>query len=112
MFWDFDRLAPGIFRSRALKVGFWKAEPPVIERYKIDGEAGLAVLESHFGKHSWLVGGAPTIADIDCYGVVHYAPVSFDLSKYPKLGDWKKRIEGLSGFGTPEQILPGAQKAA
>jgi glutathione S-transferase len=112
MFWDFDKLAHGIFRSRALKVGFWKAEPPVVERYKTEGEAGLAVLEHHFGKHSWLVGSAPTVADIDCYGVIHYAPVSFDLSKYPKLGEWKKRFEELPGFGTPDQLLPAETKAA
>lgn len=112
MFWDFDRLAPGVFRSRGLKLGFWKADPPVHERYKMDGEAGLAVLESHLGKHSWLVGNAPTIADIDCYGVIHYAPVTFDLSQYAKLGEWKKRVEALAGFGTPEQLLPAETKAA
>jgi glutathione S-transferase len=112
MFWDFDRLAPGIFRSRAFKVGLRKAEPPVIENYKTDGEAALAVLEAHFGKHGWLVGDKPTIADIDCYGVVHYAPIAFDLAKYPKLTEWKKRFEELPGFGTPEEIIPGEQKAA
>ena len=112
MFWDFDRLAPGIFRSRAYKIGLRKAEPPVIENYKTDGEAGLAVLEAHLGKHAWLVGGKPTIADIDCYGVVHYAPIGFDLAKYPKLADWKNRFEALPGFGAPEQIIPGEQKVA
>jgi glutathione S-transferase len=112
MFWDFDRLAPGIFRSRAFKVGLRKAEPPVIENYKNDGEAALAVLEAHFAKHAWLVGDKPTIADIDCYGVVHYAPIAFDLAKYPKLTEWKKRFEALPGFGTPEEIIPGEQKAA
>lgn len=112
MFWDFDRLAPGIFRSRAFKVGFRKAEPPVVESYKTDGEAGLAVLENHFAKQLWLVGNAPTIADIDCYGVIYYAPVSFDLSKYPKVMEWKTRFEALPGFGTPEQLLPAESKAA
>ena len=112
MFWDFDRLAPGIFRSRAFKVGFRKAEPPVIESYKADGEAGLAVLEAHFAKHAWLVGERPTIADIDCYGVIYYAPVAFDLGKYPKVAGWKQRFEALPGFGKPEEIMPGEQKAA
>jgi len=113
MFWDFDRLAPGIFRSRAYKLGLRKGEPPVVDSFKADGEAGLAVLEAHFSKNEWLVGGKPTIADIDCYGVVYYAPAGgFDFAKYPKLADWKKRFEALPGFGVPEKIVPGEQKAA
>jgi len=112
MFWDFDRLAPGVYRSRGFKLGIRKAGQEVIDSFKADGEAGLAVLESHLAKHQWLVGDKPTIADIDCYGVVHHAPLNFDLSKYPKLSDWKKRFEALPGFGTPEQLVPGEQKAA
>jgi glutathione S-transferase len=113
MFWDFDRLAPGIFRSRAFKFGFRKAGPDVVTSFKEEGEAGLKVLEDYFGKHAWLVGGAPTIADIDCYGVVHYAPQGgFELAGFAKLADWKKRFEALPGFGTPEQIIPAEQKAA
>jgi glutathione S-transferase len=112
MFWDFDRLAPGIYRSRAYKAGLRKGGQEVVDSFKSDGEAGLKVLEGHLGKHAWLVGDKPTIADIDCYGVVHYAPISFDLASYPKLADWKKRFEALPGFGTPEQLVPGEQKAA
>ena len=112
MFWDFDRLAPGVYRSRGFKLGLRKAGQEVIDSFKADGEAGLAVLEAHLAKHTWLVGDKPTIADIDCYGVVHHAPLNFDLAKYPKLSDWKKRFEALPGFGTPEQLVPGEQKAA
>jgi len=113
MFWDFDRLAPGVFRSRAFKVGFRKAGPEVVESFKNDGEAGLKVLEDYLGKHAWLVGSAPTIADIDCYGVVYYAPAGgFDFAAMPKLADWKKRFEALPGFGTPEKLIPAESKAA
>ena len=113
MFWDFDRLAPGVFRSRAYKAGLRKGEPPVIESFKADGEAGLAVLEQHLSKNAWLVGDKPTIADIDCYGVVHYAPHGgFDFAGFPKIADWKKRFEALPGFGTPEKVLPAQSKAA
>ena len=113
MFWDFDRLAPGVFRSRAYKQGLRKGAQDVIDSFKGDGEAGLAVLEGHLGKQPWLVGEVPTIADIDCYGVIYYAADGgFDLASYPKISAWKKRIEALPGFSTPEQLMPGEQRAA
>jgi glutathione S-transferase len=100
MYWEFDRLAPGVYRSRAFAVGIRKGEPPVIESYKTDGEAGLAVLEDWLGKHEWLVGNGPTIADVDVYGVVHLAPEggAFDLSKYPNVTAWMMRLQALPGY--------------
>lgn len=113
MFWDFDRLAPGIYRSRAFALGIRKAELPVVDSYKAEGEAGLKVLEEHLGKHSWLVGETPTIADIDIYGVIfHAAAGGFDLARFPKISDWKKRIEALPGYATPEKLCPAEPKAA
>jgi glutathione S-transferase len=38
---------------------------------------------------------------------VRYAPEAMiDLTPYPNIVAWKKRIEAMPGFGTPEQILP------
>ena len=107
MFWDFDRLAPGVYRSRGFKLGLRKGDPPVIESYRRDGEAGLAVLENWLRDHQWLVGSEPTIADVDVYGVVHLAPDGgFDLGKYPNVLGWTKRMEALPGFGPREVLLP------
>jgi glutathione S-transferase len=107
MFWDFDRLAPAIFRSRAAAIGVRKFEPPVIEMYKTEGEAGLAVLDGWLGKHEWLVDARPTIADVDVYAVIHMAPVGgFDLAKYPNVSGWVKRVQALPGFAKPDQVLP------
>jgi glutathione S-transferase len=108
MFWEFDRLAPGVFRSRRYALGTLQAEPAVVASYKADGEAGLAVLEDWLGKHTWLVGNGMTIADIDVYGVVHLAPEAgaFDLGKYPNISTWMKRIEALPGYASREALLP------
>jgi glutathione S-transferase len=107
MFWEFDRLAPGVFRSRGFALGIRKAEPPVVESYKADGQAGLAVLEEWLGRQDWLVGDGPTIGDIDVYGVVHLAPDGgFNLTKYPKIGAWMKRIEALPGYASREAAIP------
>lgn len=113
MFWDFDRLAPGIYRSRAFALGIRKAELAVVESYKAEGEAGLKVLEDHLSRHSWLVGGKPTVADIDVYGVIfHAAAGGFDLARFPKISAWKRGIESLPGYETPETLCPIAAKAA
>jgi glutathione S-transferase len=107
MFWEFDRLAPGVFRSRGYKLGIRKGEPPVIDSYRADGEAGLKVLDDWLGKHQWLVGDGPTIADIDVYGVVHLAPEGdFDLAKFPNVLAWTKRVEALPGYVSREAGLP------
>ncbi len=113
MFWDFDRLAPGIYRSRAFALGIRKAEPAVVDSYKAEGEMGLKVLEEHLARHPWLVGERPTIADVDLYGVIYHAPAGgFDLSRYPKISAWKQRIEALPGYATPEALCPVETKAA
>ena len=111
MFWDFDRLAPGIYRSRAIKKGFLPGDQSLIDYFKGVGEAGLDVLERHFEAHEWLVGLEPTIADIDVYGVVAFAEEGgFDLSERPGVAAWKDRVEALPGFGTMTEIVPAESR--
>jgi glutathione S-transferase len=112
MFWDFDRLAPTIYRSRAFRLGFRQADDAVKAMYADEGKVALGVLDKELGKSEWLVGGRPTIADIDVYGVVRYAADGgFDLAPYPHILAWKARVEALPGFGTPEQLMPQAKAA-
>lgn len=112
MYWDFDRLCPGLFRSRAYTLGFRKAEPAVVEAYRQEAEGGLAALEAHLSKNEWLALGRPTIADISVYAGIFYAPDGgFDLSKYPGVSAWKARIEALPGYGKPADVIPSASRA-
>jgi glutathione S-transferase len=107
MFWEFDRLAPGVFRTRAYELGIRQADPAVVQNYRADGEAGLAVLDQWLANRNWLVGDEPTIADIDVYGVVHLAPEGkFDFTKYPNVSAWTKRIEALPGYISREGGMP------
>lgn len=112
MYWDFDRLCPGLFRSRAYTLGFRKAEPAVVEAYRQEAEGGLAALEAHLSKNEWLALGRPTIADISVYAGIFYAPDGgFDLSKYPGVSAWKARVEALPGYGKPADVIPSASRA-
>lgn len=107
LFWEFDRLAGNLYRPRAAKAGFRNFDPAVIALYESEGKAALEHLDTCLKGRHWLVGEGLTIADIDIYGVVFYAPDGgFDLSAYPNVQAWMKRIEALPGYGLPKDIMP------
>lgn len=111
MFWDFDRLAGPIYRSRAQRFGIRNFNQPIMEMYWAEGNAALKVLEEALASSDWLAGKTPSIADIDIYGVVAYAPqAGFDLKAYPAIGAWMARLEALPGF-LPITGLPQASQA-
>jgi glutathione S-transferase len=113
MLWSYDRLIPPVYRLRAAKLGFRKFDPATSEMYTAEGKAALKLLDDHLKGRSWVVGNGATIADIDLYGAVHYAPdAGFSLADYPNIQAWLKRFEALPGYGKPEAILPKETRAA
>jgi len=96
-----------LLRLRARNRGFRQFGDEIRTMYDTEAKAALAVIEQELGKSEWIVGKKPTIADLGIYAVVRYAPEALiDLTPYPNIVAWKKRIEAMPGFGTPEQILP------
>ena len=113
LFWDFDRLSPGVFRSRAIARGFFKAEPAVAEAFRAAGEAGLAEVEKALGSSAFLTGASPTAADIASYVVIALAPEGgFDLAPYPNIQAWSKRMAALPGMVPVTEVLPQADAPA
>ncbi len=111
LFWQWDKLAVPVLRLRARNRGFRQFGDEIRTMYDTEAKAALAVVEHELAKSEWIVGKKPTIADIGIYAVVRYAPEALiDLTPYPNVTAWKKRIEALPGFGTPEQILPMESK--
>jgi len=107
IFWDFDRLAPNIYRPRARKLGFRPADTETLQMYMRDGSAALTVLDEALAAGPWLLGQAPTIADVDVYGVASYATeAGFDLASYPSVGAWMLRMQSLPGFRSADNLLP------
>ena len=107
LFWQWDKLSVPLLRLRARNRGFRQFGDEVRNIYDTEAKAALAVIEHELAKSEWIVGKKPTIADIGIYAIVRYAPEAMiDLTPYPNVVSWKKRIEAMPGFGTPEQILP------
>jgi glutathione S-transferase len=107
MFWDFDRLAPNIYRSRGLRLGLRSMPFDTAAMYFNEGNVALKVLDEHLKGRNWVVGKGPTIADIDIFGVIDYAAAGgFNLAQYANISAWIMRFKGLSGFGEADVILP------
>jgi len=72
----------------------------------------LKRIEDHLTGRDWLVGNRPTIADVAIYSYVASAPEgNVDLSGYPKVNAFLRRIEALPGF-VPFAKTPAGLSAA
>jgi len=57
------------------------------------------ILDAHLAEQEWLVGNAPTIADLANYGYIAHAPEGdVSLKDYPNVKLWLQRIEHYPGF--------------
>ena len=73
----------------------------------------LTRLEAHLAGRGWLVGAGPTIADVALYSYLARAPEgNVDLTNYPNVNAFLRRIEALPGFipfaRTPAGLTAGA----
>ncbi len=107
LFWEFDRLASNIYRPRAIKRGFMKAEDNVLQLYTGLANDALKVLDASLAKSAFLVGDEVTMADVAVYGDVAYAEEgAIDLAPYPNVKAWMARVEKLPGFKKYADLLP------
>ena len=105
--WGAGQLTTGIYRTRALKLGFFKFPDEVAEANRQAALGALKELDGLIGANGWLVGGGATIADLDIYGIVAYAgQAQIDLQPFAHVRKWMARIEALPGFRGPLDCLP------
>ncbi len=107
LFWQWDKLAVPVYRLRARNRGFRQFGDEVRVMYDTEAKAAIAILEQELTKSEWIAGKKVTAADVGIYGVLRFASdANVDLSHYPHVSAWKKRMELLPGFAAPEQLLP------
>lgn len=57
------------------------------------------ILEAYLSQHAWMVGAAPTIADVAMYPYLALAPEGkWDLTPYPMVRAWLGRMRALPGY--------------
>ncbi|KJR39943.1 glutathione S-transferase [Vibrio navarrensis] len=104
------RLAGSIAKLRAANL-FHRAidsEPLTQEAYKL-----LKQLQSYQHGRQWLVGSAPTIADLALYSYIKLAPEGgISLADFPDVQVWLKRVEALPGFVPVQLSNVGLRKEA
>jgi glutathione S-transferase len=107
LFWQWDKLALPIYRLRARAKGIRQFADEVRVMYDTEAKLALAVLEAELTKNEYIAGKKPSAADVGIYGVVRFhSDANIDLAPFPSVAAWKRRIEALPGFATPEQLLP------
>ncbi len=112
IFWEFDRLAANVYRPRAIKRGFMKAEDSVYTMYSNLANDALKVLDGALATSPFLVGSEVTMADVAVYGDVAYTEeAAIDIGPYANIKAWMGRIEKLPGFKKYEDVLPKADAA-
>lgn len=78
-------------------------------RGRLDNAFGI--VDKHLAGRAYMVGDAPTIADISLCGYLFY-PVEESgypvADRHPHIGAWLDRLRQLPGWAPPYDILPGA----
>ena len=87
---------------------FWLAYAPkseldkkrhLVGEWHEKGNAALSVMETHLAGRDWFAGHRYSIADIALYGYTHCAGEGgFDLSRYPSVEAWLRRVEAVPGY--------------
>jgi glutathione S-transferase len=87
---------------------FWVAFMPedkrkerihLLPEWLAKGNAALGVMETHLEGRDWFVANRFTLADIALYAYTHCAADGgFDLSRYPRVQAWLRRVEGVKGY--------------
>jgi glutathione S-transferase len=111
LFWDADRLMPPLYAWYGVELGrrgllALSFDPVLVTEYDRKGAAALGILDTHLARFRFLVGDAPTIADVCCYADIAFARLSGrDLAEWPDVVAWAARIEALPDFAAPFDLL-------
>ncbi len=90
-------------------------DPAVAQWFKGRVDNAFGIVEKHLTGRAFIVGDAPTIADISMCGY-QFFPVEesgYDVAaRYPAIAAWRDRLKAaLPGWKPPYELLPGEQVA-
>ncbi|GLH78196.1 glutathione S-transferase [Bradyrhizobium sp. SSBR45G] len=109
--WLSAAAGPLAFGPAAARVATLFGAPLDIARAHQIASGLFAVMEQELGRRPFLIGEAPTIADVALYSYTAHAPEGgVSLTLYPHVRAWLSRIADLPGF-VPMQASPVAGAA-
>jgi glutathione S-transferase len=88
--------------------------PEVMTWLKTRIDVCYAVVDKHLATRPFLVGAAPTIADLSMSGYLFYPleESGYDYrAHFPSIGAWIERMKTVPGWAPPYDVLPGARLA-
>ncbi|WP_234685364.1 glutathione S-transferase family protein [Bradyrhizobium monzae] len=102
MFFEQHALEPNIGAAYfwlSLVKGGRDLQTHALEDWMERGYGALQVMENHLKTNAYFAARQLTVADIALYGYTHLADrCDFDLSPFPAIRDWLKRVEAAPGF--------------
>lgn len=98
------------FATLRFLVGLQKTgETPVTEFLRGRALGAFGIVEKHLAQQPFILGEAPTIADISMVGYLYYPePTGIDRAGFPNIEAWTKRIAALPGWKPPYELMPRA----
>ena len=104
------------FASYRFSKAFGAAEPDpaVMDWLRSRMDNAFGIVDKHLATRAYLVGEAPTIADISLSGYLFFPveesgyPVE---GVYPHIAAWLQRVKAIPGWADPYAILPGERIA-
>ena len=86
---------------------FRQVDPAVMDYFRPLAEAAIGFVNTSLEGREWLVGDAPTIADIGCWGrMVFMAEGGLDIQRWPNVLAWSERLKAMPGFALPYDLIP------
>jgi glutathione S-transferase len=86
---------------------FRQVDPAVMAYFRPLAEDAIGFVNTALEGRDWLVGDAPTIADIGCWGrMVFMAEGGLDIARWPNVQAWADRLKAMPGFALPYDLIP------
>ena len=91
-----------------------KPDPAVLAFLKTRIDGAYGIVDKHLASARYLVGDAPTIADISLSGYIFFpaAESGYDIERsHPHIAKWRDRLKQIPGWADPYAVLPGERIA-
>ena len=108
LLWDNHKFTSYIGTLRFLLRFQNTGETAATELLRARVKTSLVILDLHLKNRKFILGNAPTIADISACGYLYW-PDEFGMrwAEYPAIEAWLARIKALPGWVHPYELMPG-----